>query len=151
MLGRKIIDIVERLPLIFQHFCGVFTIDQIELVRNCLKPKTFAIINTSTHPGQHWFLIFRNSRYFYEIFDPLGYPSLQRLDVQNYFRGNFVYNTTAVQPRNSKLCGEFCIIFAIHRILRPHLSFVSLFNKIFSKTDLKANHLFISEYISWLI
>ena len=150
MLGSTIFRVIEQLPLIFEHFCGVYTIDQIQIAAQQLKKYNFAVINTSVHPGQHWFLIYRNSQH-YEIFDPLGYPSFQTKDVANYLKGRFIFNTLPVQPKNSKLCGEFCIIFIIHRLLKPHTSFISLVNKLFSKTDLKANNQFIAEYFSWLL
>jgi hypothetical protein len=70
------------------------------------------ILNTDDRgdPGEHWLAIFVTSSGDVEFFDPLANrPSHYRLVL------DCLYNTRAVQPMNSKLCGLYVLYYLYWR------------------------------------
>ena len=102
--------------------------------------------SVSSSSGKHWFAIFCESKNEIQVFDSLGVS-------QSFIEHNFsnlaeraIGNETAVQPLNSKLCGEFTLFFLLHRYLSIDLTFDELMNAVFS-TDLQKNEAIVLEFL----
>lgn len=99
------------------YFDGVFPIDQLKNIKS--KPELI-ICNTdpSTKPGQHWVLFF-----FYndtvDFFDSLGksmdYYGNEFVDFAKKFSSKFQTSLIRTQPKNTALCGHYCLYFAHKR------------------------------------
>lgn len=152
MYGREIEAVIRNIPLVERHFLGTFMIDELPLIKRKIGEHNFAIINTapSESPGRHWFTLYRASGREYEIFDPLGFPSLADHRIFSEFEGNFSYNRTSVQSRNSSACGQFCITFAVHRIYNIDVSLDLLLNELFVTRNLKQNENFAVSFCLWI-
>lgn len=66
-----------------------------------------------------------------EVFDSLGCdPNFIKSSLPKYCK--FVeYNSSAVQSKTSKLCGEFCLFFIQNRLLNLDLHFEEVCNLLF--------------------
>ena len=101
------------------YFDGVFPIDQLKEIKT--KPELI-ICNTdpSNKPGRHWVLFF-----FYndtvDFFDSLG-NSMEYYDDDDKFVNfakkfcsKFQMSLVRTQPKNTSLCGQYCLYFAYKR------------------------------------
>ena len=108
----------KKLDLIYPHFIGVVSIDQIP---PRFPEKHFLIVNLSPAgtPGSHWIVIIRSHKSLIEIFNSLGFENLDLIKSHLKFRftAEIQFNNTTVQLPTSSSCGLYCIYFAVHRVL----------------------------------
>ena len=104
-------------PITEPYFDGIFPIDQLKGIKR--KPELI-ICNTdpSNKPGQHWILFF-----FYndtvDFFDSLGrsmdYYGDEFVNFAKKFSSKFQISLVRTQPKNTSLCGHYCLYFAHKR------------------------------------
>ena len=89
----------------------------------------------------------------YELFDPLGVRTslISSLTEKGVFSEDSIvfFNESAVQHKDSNLCGQFCVTFLTERLENPDISFSDLINQIFS-SNLQNNDTVVKEYIKEL-
>jgi len=81
-----------------------------------------------------------------EVFDSLVPKTEQILHIRKY-RKTIEANNRALMPITSDKCGEFCIYFAINRILNPQENLSDIIEEYFA-SDLKINEKRISQFIN---
>ena len=101
-----------------RHFNGVFPVDYLKFIKN---PPTMVVVNTdpSSQPGKHWLLFFRTDSGVMEMFDSLGKDlktySHQIQDFAQRFDDTVKFVSRRIQPKNSALCGHYCLYYAYMR------------------------------------
>jgi hypothetical protein len=137
--GNEFSIYFEKISHVNPLFKGVFAIDKLP---NVLPIKNFFIANLSPSDegGSHWIVICRPEKDSLEIFNSLGYDSLNSLMPFLKFRKHYkiIYNQQEFQSIQSTVCGLFCIYFIIYRICNYDLSFEHLLEHIF-ETDANTN------------
>ena len=99
------------------YFDGVFPIDELKKIKN--KPELI-ICNTdpSNKPGQHWVLFFFHDDTV-DFFDSLGrnmeYYGDKFVNFAKKFSSKFQISLVRTQPKNTSLCGQYCLYFAYKR------------------------------------
>ena len=131
-----------------RSFAGCFACDELESLSLCSFP-IYLIVNTDKRgmSGKHWVTI-RVSKSHVELFDSLGLLHNNRLPteilafIQPFsISRSFVFNKP-LQPRNSVLCGFYCIFYIF---LRQYCTFnliQSFFDTNLSQNDLKIKSFF---------
>ena len=103
-------------PVTKNYFDGVYSKDTLEDIdsRPCLL-----ITNTadSSHRGKHWVLFYFDAKKKQgEFFDSLGNDvnvyGKELVDFISRFSSSYVFTTTRTQPKNTSLCGVYCLFFA---------------------------------------
>ncbi len=135
MQGSEIKTIFTNVPLIKNHFKGIFSIDTLPKL---LKKRTFLICNTAEHnkQGEHWFCICRTDSQI-EVFDSLGINSNKRDLLLRFCKfkntNGLIVNETQFQSSLTSTCGLFVIYFAIQRFHNLDMGFNTLLYEIFTK------------------
>ena len=131
MLNSEIVDYVEKVPCLKQHFLGVFSIDNFP---KKLTERSCFICNTSksNEVGTHWISFIKSEKKTIEIFDSLG----TKIDILRpflKFRGNpkILYNDCAFQSFTSNTCGYFALTFLIERSFNLDLKYKQVLAEIF--------------------
>ena len=137
----------NKIPSLSNHFKGTFPID---LLPNKITLKTFFIVNLdpSTMTGSHWVAFIKVKPQTCEIFDSLGFSNkLNLIKPHLNFKEklDFIYNKTPFQSKESILCGKFCIMFLVERMLNQTMYFTDLLSEIFS-TDLIKNDKIVTDF-----
>ena len=88
-----------------------------------------------TGTGLHWFVIYRPTERCLEIFDSIGTSKKFVSNLPLSYFGSCEYNTTAVQPKKSDKCGEYCLFFVCMRYFNLDLTFYELLNEIFVENE----------------
>ncbi len=70
-------------------------------------------------------------------------------DILKNLNGELMVNTTALQPQESLLCGEFCIYFIVHRLFNADLEFDEFLNTMFTE-DVNHNEDKVKEFMTML-
>ena len=101
-----------------EPYCdGVFPINELKNIKD--KPELI-ICNTdpSNKPGQHWVLFFFHNDTV-DFFDPLGknmeYYGEEFVNFAKRFSSKFQISFMRTQPKNTSLCGQYCLYFACKR------------------------------------
>ena len=98
-------------------FGGIFSRDTLKDIT--IKPKLI-IVNTdpSYKPGKHWVLFYFNGDNV-EFFDSLGKDlksyGYEFVRFANRFAHTVNYAKVRTQPKNSILCGHYCLFYAYFR------------------------------------
>ena len=99
------------------YFDGVFPINELKNIKD--KPELI-ICNTdpSNKPGQHWVLFFFHNDTV-DFFDSLGknmeYYGEEFINFAKRFSSKFQISLMRTQPKNTSLCGQYCLYFAYKR------------------------------------
>ena len=99
------------------YFDGVFPINELKNIKD--KPELI-ICNTdpSNKPGQHWVLFFFHNDTV-DFFDSLGknmeYYGEEFVNFAKRFSSKFQISLMRTQPKNTSLCGQYCLYFAYKR------------------------------------
>lgn len=132
--GDQFIDYFSKVPHVQSMFLNVVAINEIP---KTIPIRNFLICNLSlSHlPGSHWISIVRPEKNIIEIFNSLGYQSLDSLIPHFKFPKSYElhFNIEQFQEDNSISCGYFCIYFLIHRVLNYDMSFEHILNDIFDE------------------
>lgn len=115
-------------------FQGVYSIDTI--CNATIKVPFCVICNTdySFNPGKHWVLFCCFNEREIEFFDSLGKDpktyGQQFVKFMTRYSRMSVYNTKRVQPEDSDLCGQYCVLYATIRCntLNMYETLVNLLN-----------------------
>ena len=98
----------------YPAFVGVFAIDNFPKI----KPLSGVVVNLqkANEQGSHWIALYCGELGTVELFEPLGfeyYPTqLQSLINQLHLQfKQILCNTISIQPKNSEMCGGYCIEF----------------------------------------
>lgn len=138
--GFEFKEYFNKVPIVRHYYLKVCSLDEIP---SSFKIRQFAIVNLSTtsQPGSHWIVIFRSGKHIYEIFNSLGFASLDILVP--YFKPtvkvDIVYNEQQFQSSSTSTCGFFCIYVAIHRVLSYDQCFSHVLQEVFSSSNTEAN------------
>ena len=131
-----------------KSFAGCFARDELKNLSICFFP-VYLIVNTDRRGqnGKHWVTI-RVSKEHVELFDSLGLLHNNRLPteilafIQRFsIPRTFIFNKP-LQPRNSVLCGFYCIFYIF---IRQYCTFnitQSFFDTNLSQNDLKIKSFF---------
>lgn len=98
------------------------------------------IANTSpdTSKGVHWVAFFISPKCL-EVFDTSGTLVLRNKYFKKFIikcNRKLIINECMVQSPNSNICGQYCIVFALHKANGKNLH---SFLKLFSRVDLNKN------------
>ena len=130
-----------------KNFVGVFAEDELRNLSLTLFPSFFVVnLDSSYMHGSHWLAI-RISNKSIEIFDPLGFEILgwPRIpcNLLKFVKRWAVHRKTFIspilQPKESFLCGFYCILFII---CRNFISFSEILNQFGHPNS---NDLFVSK------
>lgn len=104
------------------------------------------LLSTSEKEGSHWFVVFNFDDTF-EVFDSLGgNQSFITSNVPEF--GKFLeFNSTAVQSKDSNICGKFCLYFIINRLENLDLHFDEILNIIFN-SNLNENEKKVNDFLN---
>ena len=131
-----------------RSFAGCFACDELESLSLRSFP-IYLIVNTDKRgmSGKHWVAI-RVSKSHVELFDSLGLLHNNRLPteilafIQRFsISRTFVFNKP-IQPRNSVLCGFYCIFYIFIRQYCTFNLIQSFFDTNLSQNDLKIKSFF---------
>lgn len=139
-----------------QYFKGVYPGNLLPKQLNKTAKKKILVVNTeaNSNPG-HWYIILlgRRNRTI-ELFDSLGGVVLQTNKfcqnfIQKHQPTRLITNNTQLQSNSSDVCGEFCLLFALHRSKgKSFQSFMKLFNPANkSVNDKIARYLFTQYFV----
>lgn len=136
MQGSEIEAIICKVPTIYNHFKGIYSIDTLPKL---LKKRSFIICNTAEQnkPGQHWICICKTDNEI-ELFDSLGIDSSKKNLLTKFCKFKNVrflkVNETPFQSPSTSTCGLFVIYFAVQRFHNLDLGFNTLLQEIFSNS-----------------
>lgn len=131
-------------------FEGVYAADT--LPRRLHKRPALIICNTDpiTLPGQHWvaFHVSRNGHgEYWDSYGGKPFVKQHRTFLDRVCK-NWTYNTTSLQAIDSDVCGEYCVLYLVHRAhgfsLRPFVK--KYFSTNPAKNDQVARTLFKRMY-----
>ena len=147
MISTDIAEFFNNYPHLKRYFLGIFNVDTI---RRNIPVNNFLICNTdsSSGPGQHWFVLFRYSVSELECFDSLGVGDDRQTFLRSVkFRGirELHYNQSPVQLPTSTTCGHFCLFFIFQRLHNLDFEFSEFLNELFTE-NLDQNELIVSEF-----
>lgn len=147
MISTDIAEFFNNYPHLKRYFLGIFNVDTI---RRNIPVNNFLICNTdsSSGPGQHWFVLFRYSVSELECFDSLGVGDDRQTFLRSVkFRGirELHYNQSPVQLPTSTTCGHFCLFFIFERLHNLDFEFSEFLNELFTE-NLDQNELIVSEF-----
>ena len=91
-----------------------FSKDEIPLIENN-KSLIFNLQN-SNQPGSHWISLSRNNNNIF-IFDSFGIGHIPKNTYKIYKNFNIITNIYRIQDINSNLCGLFCILFYLYKVI----------------------------------
>lgn len=103
-----------------EHFKGAYSQNALPCPLAFAKYRTaFIIVNTADIfklENGHWTLVFKDEESII-YFCPLC--TEPKANLQNFLMatGSYITNARQVQARNSSICGEFCMYFALMRLL----------------------------------
>ena len=94
-----------------KDYYGCYPIDSLP---SFIDTNGSIIVNTHSRelPGEHWIAVHRTGKLF-NVFDPLGFYYPSKLMAYLHERGRVKYSTENHQPIDSKLCGNFCILWLL--------------------------------------
>lgn len=99
------------------YFNGIYPVNHLKHVTS---PPKMIMVNTdpSYKPGKHWLVFFRNEDTM-EMFDSLGNDLTEMNPIIKTFAHKFnetvKYVSHRIQPKNTALCGHYCLYYAYLR------------------------------------
>ena len=108
------------------QYCGAYAVDMLPNRKLIDRYPQFYYLNTGTlkSGGKHWTLAYFINHYADAIwFDSLGQkPEFYHINLKRFLitpSKHYVRNTTAVQDRDSPLCGQFVLMVADLLAMEP--------------------------------
>ena len=105
-----------------QQFRGVYAADQ--LPRKVTQYPSAYIANTdpASMPGTHWVAFYFINKEKSEFFDSYGNPpDFYGKNFEQFLKNNsshWTFNHKTLQSLTSKVCGQFCLFYLLHRCRR---------------------------------
>lgn len=97
-------------------FKGVYSKDTLKYI-SARPPIVVCNTDPSDKPGSHWVLFHFLKDNVVEFFDSLGNePNFYGDEFINFmekFSNKYIFNKRRIQPKNSSLCGQYCILYAL--------------------------------------
>lgn len=125
----------------YKDFIGVYPCDRLPR----LKWGQAMIVNTDPHnrPGQHWVALHKTKLGCLEYFDSFGLPPLVP-QIRKYINlsshNSFTYSSVQLQHETGQTCGNYCIVFVKHRLLKlPFSSLLAHFTTSLEGNDTKVH------------
>jgi hypothetical protein len=144
--GDEFKEYFDKIPHVSAQFVGVFALNKFP---KFIPVRNFFVgnLSKSDSPGSHWVIVCRPDKNSLEVFNSLGYESLESLLPYFKFKKSFKlhYNIQEFQSNDSSTCGLFCIYFIIYRILNFDLNFENLIEDIFD-VDVPINEIKVSTF-----
>ena len=144
MNNIEIENILKVTRYVKDIFMGVFSVDTLH--RHVKLYPSCYIVNTdeSTESGEHWVCVYFNSNGIAEFFCSFGNnPSFYDYQMVSFMERNcylWKCNSKRLQSCLSTVCGQYCIFFAICKVLYVHMDkFCSLFSKNCQMNDVIVN------------
>ena len=123
---------------------GVFAADRVPVI---LERPAAIVVNTDIHtkPGTHWIALYIDKYGYGSYFDSYGMPPLVSHHITRIKQNckKIVWNQNQLQGFNTRVCGQYSIIF-LHHISRG-IS-LSKFCKLFTKSSEKNDCLILKMY-----
>lgn len=130
MLTSQLENILQEDPVVKKVFGGVHPCNK--LPRRRKQHQRLFVANTDPHtrPGSHWVAFYFTPRGRCIYFDSYGMPPVNRqlLNFAKRHDQHWAYNSKKLQDTNSKVCGQYCLMFAYYMTRGKSLQqFVDLF------------------------
>ena len=107
-------------------FQGVYPSDKLPTSVSSYPALFIANVDTSDKPGSHWIAFYFTKDREGEYFDSYGLlPSSYSRRFTNFLDNNsnsWIFNTVILQSVNSKVCGHYCLYFALFRSRHVNMS-----------------------------
>ena len=121
-------------------FQGVFPSDKLPTSVSSYPALFIANVDTSDKPGSHWVAFYFTKDREGEFFDSYGLPPTNYSKTFTRFLKNnsnsWIFNTVTLQSINSKVCGHYCLYFALCRSRQVNMStIVNRFSSNKSRND----------------
>jgi len=117
MDGLTLDTLMKKENHVAPFFEGVFAADT--LPRSLHKRPALLIANTDpiTKPGQHWVAFYIGKNGEGEFWDSYGMPPIvpNHKKFLNRLCKKWTYNHTSLQSLDSEVCGEYCVLYLVHR------------------------------------
>ena len=115
-------------------FHGVYPSDQLPVSVSHYPALFIANVDTSDKPGSHSVAFYFTKEQEGEFFDSYGSPPSKYSGTFTTFLNNnsnqLTFNTVTLQSIYSKVCGHYCLYFALYRARQISMStIVHLFSK----------------------
>ena len=107
-------------------FQGVYPSDKLPISVSSYPALFIANVDTSDKPGSHWIVFYFTKDREGEFFDSYGLPPSNYSRTFTSFLNNnsdsWIFNTVTLQSVNSKVCGHYCLYFALFRSRQVNMS-----------------------------
>ena len=107
-------------------FQGVYPSDKLPTSVSSYPALFIANVDTSDKPGSHWIAFYFTKDREGEFFDSYGLPPSNYSRTFTSFLNNnsssWIFNTVTLQSVNSKVCGHYCLYFALFRSTQVNMS-----------------------------
>ena len=100
-------------------FQGVYPSDKLPTRVSSFPALFIANVDTSEKPGSHWVAFYFTKERKGEFFDSYGLPPSNYTGTFSSFLNNnsngWSFNSVTLQSINSKVCGHYCLYYALFR------------------------------------
>lgn len=150
MDGLTLDTLMKKDRHIAPFFEGVFASDT--LPRQLHKRPALLIANTDpiTKPGQHWVAFYIGKHGEGEFWDSYGMPPVvpNHKKFLNRLCKKWTYNHMSLQALDSEVCGEYCVLYLVHRAhgITLHAFLKKFFTSDREKNDRVVRNLFRRMY-----
>ena len=121
-------------------FQGVYPSDKLPTEVSSFPALFIANVDTSEKPGSHWVAFYFTKDQEGEFFDSYGLPPSSYTGTFSSFLNNnskdWSFNSATLQSINSKVCGHYCLYYALFRCRNISMStIVHRFSKNKQRND----------------
>ena len=107
-------------------FQGVYPSDKLPKSVSSFSALFIANVDTSEKPGSHWVAFYFTKDREGDFFDSYGLPPSNYTGTFTRFLKNnsssWTFNSVTLQSMNSKVCGHYCLYFALFRSRRVSMN-----------------------------
>lgn len=98
-------------------FLGVYAADTLPRVLHSYPSMLIANTDCISKSGSHWIAVFIDENGNGEFFDSYGMPPIIKEHRQflNRLCKKWKYNVKKLQAYNSSVCGEYCLLYLMHK------------------------------------
>ena len=120
-------------------FQGVYPSDKLPTSVSSYPALFIAKVDTSDKPGTHWVVFYFTEERQGEFFDSYGLPPSNYTTFSSFLDNNsntWKFNSKTLQSIDSKVCGHYCLYFALFRSRQVSMSIiVNCFSSNKSRND----------------
>ena len=132
-------------------FHGVYPSDKLPRTVLSFPSLFIANVDTSEKPGSHWVAFYFNKDREGEFFDSYGLPPSNYAGTFTRFLNNnskeWNFNSMTLQSTKSKVCGHYCLYYALFRCRNISLStIVHRFSSNKSRNDFLVRRFIIKNF-----